>query len=427
MSQANEQYESKGDVALVKTKSNLMELFKANQRVINAALAGNKFITPAKLASFYYSAVEKNPKILNCSTSSVIDCLLKSAQVGLEVNTANNYACVVPYKGVLVFIIEYRGVLELAYRSGEIAKIEADVVYAGDDFSYQLLPETIIRHIPNYKEKRTDDKLIGAWVKVSYKDTTITPYLRFYSRAEIEKHQAKAQTQEIWNAWKPEMYMKTAIHIIGRWLPRTPELQKAIEAENQSLEIDKNDITSLIDPTSITAKPKDLKSEPLPTFIKTCGDWLNAFKTFDNEPEFWKTLSKYSKDKTFRAVKDQKGFLEEIEKCYIEISDDSEPTQPGDTGEPKDVTPPPPVVERELNDGGKTDNLTTYPGCIDKSELRFLLETAEKLGRTNALKSHIQKAYGKDAPAKLTPEEGTECFAWLNEIDKPKPKNKLGV
>jgi len=351
MSQYNEQNESKGGIALVKTKGNLMELFKSNQKVINAALVGNKFLTPAKLASFYYSAVEKIPKILNCSVNSVIDCMLKSAQVGLEINTANHFACVVPFGNELTFIIEYRGILELAYRSGEIAKIEADVVYAGDDFSYQLLPETIIRHIPNYKEPRTDKELIGTWVKVYYKDSNISPYLRFYHRTEIEKHRTKAKTQEIWNAWTPEMYMKTAIHIIGRWLPRTPELQNAIEIENQSLQLDKNDITSLIDPTSISAKPTGLKTEPLPTFQKTFGDWLNSFKAIDNESEFWKVVLKYSPDKTVKGIKDQKGFLDAAERRYQELSDDTESTESGDPGEPGDDTTP--------HDGGNNKNLKT--------------------------------------------------------------------
>jgi len=55
------------------------------------------------------------------------------------------------------------------------------------------------------------------------------------------------------------------------------------------------------------------------------------------------------------------------------------------------------------------------------------LTTAVNMNRMAALNSHIQKEYDKDEVAKLTPEEGRGCFAWLNEIDKPKPKNDLGV
>lgn len=100
-------------------------------------------ITPERFTRIALTALTQNPKLGACSPQSFVGALLTAAQLGLEPNTPLGQAYLIPYGNQCQFQIGYKGMLDLANRSGEIKSVEAHIVYENDefDFAYGLTPK----------------------------------------------------------------------------------------------------------------------------------------------------------------------------------------------------------------------------------------------------------------------------------------------
>ena len=109
-------------------------------------------MTPERFTRIVLSAISVNPKLAECTPQSFLGAMMTSAQLGLEVNTPLGQAYVLPYmnKGNLEaqFQLGYKGLIDLAYRSGEVEVIQAHIVYAADKFEVQYGLEPKLTHIP---------------------------------------------------------------------------------------------------------------------------------------------------------------------------------------------------------------------------------------------------------------------------------------
>lgn len=139
-------------VATNNTKTSLRDVVVAMQDDIAKALP--KVITAERFTRIALSALSNNPKLYECSKLSFLGALMNAAQLGLEPNTPLGQAYLIPYYNnkekrlECQFQIGYKGLLDLAYRSGEIAMIQAYIVYENDVFEYELGLNPILRHIP---------------------------------------------------------------------------------------------------------------------------------------------------------------------------------------------------------------------------------------------------------------------------------------
>ena len=73
-----------------------------------------------------------NPQIQKCDPKSFLAAMMTAAQLGLELTPTLGQAYLIPYGGQVQFQLGYRGLMELAYRSGRVKKIEAREVYEND-------------------------------------------------------------------------------------------------------------------------------------------------------------------------------------------------------------------------------------------------------------------------------------------------------
>lgn len=109
-------------------------------------------ITPERFTRIVLSALSTNPKLAQTTPQSFLGAMMTAAQLGLEPNTPLGQAYLIPFKnhGVLEcqFQLGYKGLIDLAYRSGEVSVIQAQVVYANDDFSYSFGLNPELKHIP---------------------------------------------------------------------------------------------------------------------------------------------------------------------------------------------------------------------------------------------------------------------------------------
>lgn len=114
-------------------------------------------ITPERFTRITLSALSSNPKLAQTTPKSFLGAMMTAAQLGLEPNTPLGQAYLIPFKnkGVLEcqFQLGYKGMLDLAYRSGEVSVIQAHTVYENDTFEYELGLDPKLKHIPA-KENR---------------------------------------------------------------------------------------------------------------------------------------------------------------------------------------------------------------------------------------------------------------------------------
>lgn len=112
-------------------------------------------------------AYSQTKHLNECSVPSILGCVMKSAQVGLEFNTPQQFAWLIPRKNGKTggyechFEIGYRGLAELAMRSGIVKAMSCELVYENDFFEIEFGENRRVVHKPNIREDR--GKVIGCY------------------------------------------------------------------------------------------------------------------------------------------------------------------------------------------------------------------------------------------------------------------------
>ena len=110
-------------------------------------------MTPERFTRIALSAVSNNDKLAACTPQSFLAAMMNAAQLGLEPNTPLGQAYLIPYGGACQFQIGYKGLIDLAYRSGEVKMIDAQVVYENDEFFYEYGLDAKLRHRPAFSDR----------------------------------------------------------------------------------------------------------------------------------------------------------------------------------------------------------------------------------------------------------------------------------
>lgn len=136
-------------------KKTMQSYIKAMEGEIAKALPS--VITPERFTRMVLSAISTNQKLGSCTPASFLGAMMSAAQLGLEPNTPLGQAYILPYqnKGVLEaqFQLGYKGLIDLAYRSGDVEVVQAHIVYANDKFECEYGLEPKLTHIPADKDR----------------------------------------------------------------------------------------------------------------------------------------------------------------------------------------------------------------------------------------------------------------------------------
>ena len=133
-------------------KVSMQAYIKQMQGEIKKALPA--VITPERFTRIVLSALSTNPKLAQTTPQSFLSAMMTAAQLGMEPNTPLGQAYLIPYYNSksrcneCQFQLGYKGLIDLAYRSGEVSIIQAQVVYENDEFTYSFGLEPVLKHIP---------------------------------------------------------------------------------------------------------------------------------------------------------------------------------------------------------------------------------------------------------------------------------------
>lgn len=182
----------------------------------------------------------KNPKLNKCSPESIITSLMSCIYFNLLPNTPQGLAYLIPYGNNLTFQVGYKGLIELASRSGMIKTINAELVFDEDIFDIELGTERKITHKPDMSINRTDTsrvRLVYATAKLSNGDSEFI----VLNSQEIQKitdfiqRKNFGKANNVWIEWGEMMMKKTAIKRLLKYLPQSNEdIRMAIAMDNAS-------------------------------------------------------------------------------------------------------------------------------------------------------------------------------------------------
>lgn len=198
-----------------------------------------KICTPDRFARMAVTCLKKDSKLMAAIQTiegkrSIAEAFMKCAELGIEPDGRRAY--LIPYKDTVNLIIDYKGIAELAMRSGYIANIHADKVCKNDDFEYNI--GVIEKHKINFQEDRGD--AYAYYAIVTFKDGT--KKCEVMSKAEVDAIKERSAAWGAWIKYKKvcpwntdydEMAKKTVFKRLSKWIPQSPELQKAIDIDNE--------------------------------------------------------------------------------------------------------------------------------------------------------------------------------------------------
>lgn len=203
-------------------------------------------INPDHFVRVALTAMQKNPKIAECSPVSVFQSILDCASCGLELD--GRRAHLVPYntkKGMVCqLIIDYKGYVDLITRPGkgnDVGFIDAAIVYDKDDFVWDM--NRVVRH---RFDIHSDDrgKPIAAYVAINFKNGQIKYELMMAKEIISIKDRSKAVIAYkryggdcIWTGPdEMEMWKKCPLRRATKWIPINDQTARALEVDGDRFE-----------------------------------------------------------------------------------------------------------------------------------------------------------------------------------------------
>lgn len=205
----------------------LKGLIKAMEPEIRKALPS--MITPERFTRMVFTALSSTPKLQQCTPQSFLGAMMQAAQLGLEPNTPVGQAYLIPYGNVCQFQLGYKGLLDLAYRSGEIKDIQAHEVHENDEFEYELGLDPKLKHIPAMSNRGPVTMYYAVWhtktggygFEVMSKDDVL----------EFAQKKSKSFRNGPWQTDFDEMAKKTVLKKALKYAPIATEFVKSIATD----------------------------------------------------------------------------------------------------------------------------------------------------------------------------------------------------
>jgi recombination protein RecT len=192
-----------------------------------------KHLTPDRMARVALTALTRTPKLAECTPQSFFGCLLNLSQWGLEPD--GRRAHLIPFGKECTVIIDYKGIVELCYRSGTVSAIHADVVRRGDLFEYDN--GHVTKHVPWFLRTPEERPAKPGDVYAAYcivQMTSGTAKHEVMSKEEIDaiRGRSRSGSSGPWVTDYNEMAKKTVFRRCSKWLPWSAEIHDAVNADD---------------------------------------------------------------------------------------------------------------------------------------------------------------------------------------------------
>lgn len=373
--------------ALTKTPlrqvENVRHLLMNQQARDQLAMVAARHMNPERMMRIVANAIRTTPKLQQCEPMSFLGALMQCASLGLEPNTILGHAYLIPFdnrkKGVteVQLIVGYKGLIDLARRSGHITSLSANIHYSDDElWVYEEGTEAQLRHRPGPQ----DGEKLHAYAIAKFKDGghayVVLPWSKVMKiRDASQGYQTAKRFGKLadapWVKHEDEMAKKTAIRALAKYLPLSVEFMDAMQvdearADYRAFAMDPTQGVQMDEPEAIEGETVD----PETGEVTQVEDQRAAQTTLEPESKAEKQPAKPRQPRTRRDATP-----------YTEMKDKPEPREQeamdlggGDETSPEnDVSHYQALVDRiagDLMDGAEpTDMLAEFADIIAKMKV----------------------------------------------------------
>lgn len=247
-------------------KATTMDLLKGDafkERIMNAL---PKHLTADRMIAVALTCINKTPKLAQCDQNSFFKAMLDLSQLGLEPD--GRRAHLIPFdvrdktthkviRTDVQLIIDYKGLVDLAMRSGQVSNIHADVVCDNDVFEYDM--GEVKQHRIDFKKDR--GAMYAVYSICTFKDGSKKSEVM--GKDDVDKIRARSPAGKSgpWVTDYCEMAKKTVFRRLSKWLPLSPEFRDALDKDDDRMTDITKDIRSP-SPLAGVALPETSQEQP---------------------------------------------------------------------------------------------------------------------------------------------------------------------
>lgn len=214
------------------------------------------------------TALSRTPKLAECTQESFMKCLLDLSAMGLEPD--GRRAHLIPYGKECTLIIDFKGLVELIRRSGEVVSIRSETVCEKDFFEWE---NGQVTHRADFRQARGEVQAVyaEAVMKSGEKQTAVL------TRDEVEaiRKRSRSGNNGPWSTDWSEMAKKTAVRRLSKMMPLSSEIMSNIERDDDQYQQQSRNASSRVVDKNPYAEP-DPQEKPaieVEAEVKEDGSW----------------------------------------------------------------------------------------------------------------------------------------------------------
>jgi recombination protein RecT len=225
----------------------LGRMLKDNDRFLMASMPQG--VDKLRLKALAFNAIAFNSDLIECLDTktgqlSIVAGVMESLKLGIELHSSLGEGWLIPFNDnraggkVATLIVGYKGMRNIAHRSGYVLDLNAYAVYEGDDFDFGYGDSPFIKHKPARNPTgtpRKPEELIATYMAARLPRGG--KQIRVLYREEIEAHRARSRAAQAktspWHTDYEAMAVKTAVRVGWALLPKTTDMGRVERLQNQ--------------------------------------------------------------------------------------------------------------------------------------------------------------------------------------------------
>lgn len=218
-----------------------------------------KHLTADRIIQMAATTIQRNPQIAKCSPASLLGAVMQASILGFPPVDALGYCYFVPYGNSVQFQMGYRGLVELARRSGKIKMVYAEVVREGDEFSVEFGLNPSLEHKPQFDSSKP---MTHVYAVCHFNDGGYNFVV--LSKSDVERLRMRSPMQKgtpsgAWHTDYDAMAKAKALKQLAKYLPLNIDQLSAISSDEAVIQPEcfNNDGTFKIEDANYDLMPSE--------------------------------------------------------------------------------------------------------------------------------------------------------------------------
>jgi recombination protein RecT len=236
----------------------------AIERQLGGAMNSDAFVRAV------LSEVTKQPKLMSADPKTLLGGVMLAAQLRLEIGSGLGEFYLTPRKDqgrdICLPIIGFQGMVKLALRSEFVTSVQAFLVREGDEFTYGANSDRGMFYDWTPRDFEESRPWIGV-VATANMRTGGTTWV-YLTHDQVMGRRPSYWASTPWKTHEDEMAKKTAVRALAKYLPKSTDLGRALEADEQKVQqvkgLDEVQITRLDDDMIVVPEQATRDGQPKP-------------------------------------------------------------------------------------------------------------------------------------------------------------------